>query len=183
MVCCCFGFCAGQRLAAFAAASSCRFLIASGHCRRLGVSGVPKALRAQPAASFLIPGAAIRSVIASGQHATLAAWRALARSLLNQSALGSAATWERHHQALRTGGRPLLNFNTRGDAPALRSPTLSGSRYLRVQKRPRLAASRPPCWLCVSESFPSVGPVGFRARRLGRLKPPRPDTRKFPGFW
>jgi hypothetical protein len=38
-------------------------------------------------------GAAVRTVVASGWHATLASKRAFARSLFNLSALGSSATW------------------------------------------------------------------------------------------
>jgi hypothetical protein len=87
----CFGCCTGHRLPAFAEASSCRFLIASGHGRGLRVSGEPKGFRAQLAASCR--GAPIRSVVSSGWHATLASKRALPRSRCGQSALGSSATW------------------------------------------------------------------------------------------
>jgi hypothetical protein len=42
---------------------------------------------------LVVPGAAVRTVVAFGLHAALAARRALARSLSDQSTLGSSATW------------------------------------------------------------------------------------------
>jgi hypothetical protein len=128
-----------------------------------------------------LPGAAVRTVAASGQHATLASWRAVARSRRDQSALGPAATWERHHQALHTGGTPLLNST---HAPSLPLFALRRTRALATCASRCVGASQRHRLLLAFRFglLPFAGPVGFQTRRLRATAPPRADTRKFPGF-